>query len=71
MMASNDSEDKSDDAAAETAAAEVAKTEEDKKDTAAADADKDVPMDDHSKTQTQEAEQTGETTITDSNAEKP
>ena len=56
MMASNDSEDKSDDAAAETAAAEVAKTEEDKKDTAAADADKDVPMDDHSKTQTSEAE---------------
>lgn len=74
MMKSNEGDEtQSDDQAAETAAAEVAKADDTTAQSAAqqqSEAEKEVPIDDNSKTQTKEAEQTGETTISDSNADK-
>lgn len=64
--AENNEQQAQDDAAAETAAAEVAKTDEEQSATKP-EQDKEVPIDDKQNSQTKEAEQTGETTITDAN----
>lgn len=68
MKGSEDDNSQADDAAAESAAAEVAKTDEQSTVQQQQD-EKEVPIDDNAKTQTKEAELTGETTITDSNQE--